>query len=347
MEYSIKMNLEIAAAVRSKPLILVGLLLLLAVAIAGCGGARSQAPASGGEDFTLATPIFPNRGIDIIVGAEAGSAEDAFAEAIGAAYASALPGQINIIYEPGNHGLTALEQFSQKENDGHTMLILTDRHISAIAAGQTEVDITRKHLPNLLGVFQPLLIYAAGSGSGPSDWDALVAAAGSGTLKVASGGPDAGADDLSISRLASDLNIDLERVVVDSVSERLAAPGAGTADLVIARLSDANEAVAAGDLAPLLVIWPERVPDLPSVPTALESGSTFEGLPGMLGVVINRRTPRFIADEIGFALRAAFASPAYKAWADGQGIGSLEVPTGDPAFNIRMQIQKFTDAAGG
>ena len=32
------MNLVIAAAVRSKSLILVGLLLLFAVAIAGCGG---------------------------------------------------------------------------------------------------------------------------------------------------------------------------------------------------------------------------------------------------------------------------------------------------------------------
>ena len=75
---------------------------------------------------------------------------------------------------------------------------------------------------------------AAGSGSSLSDWDAVVAAAGSGTLKVASGGPDASAEDLSISRLAADLNIDLEAVVFDTVSERLAAPGAGTADLVIA-----------------------------------------------------------------------------------------------------------------
>ncbi|MCH7734054.1 MAG: hypothetical protein IH961_02445 [Chloroflexi bacterium] len=340
------MNLEMAADVRSRPLILVGLLLLLAVAIAGCGGGRSQAPASSGDDFTLATPIFPNRTIDIIVGAEAGTPEDDFAAAIAAAYASALPGQINFVYEPGNHGLTALEQFSEKANDGHTMLILTDRHISALAAGQTAVDVTRQHQPNLLGVFEPLLIFAAGSDSSLSDWDAVVAAAGSGTLKVASGGPDASAEDLSISRLAADLNIDLEAVVIDSVSERLAAPGAGTADLVIAPVSIANDAITAGDLAPVLVLWPERVPDLPSVPTALESGSTFEGLPIMLGVVLNRRTPRFIADEIGFALRAAFASPSYKAWAEGRGIGSLEVPVGDPAFNIRKQIEKFKAAAG-
>ena len=85
-------------------------------------------------------------------GAEAGSPEDAFAEAIGAAYAVALPGQINIVYEPGNHGLTALEQFSEKKNDGHTLLVLTDRYISALAAGQTEIDVTRDLLPNLLGV---------------------------------------------------------------------------------------------------------------------------------------------------------------------------------------------------
>ena len=341
------MNLETAVAVRSKALILVGLLSLIAVAIAGCGGARSQAPASSGSDFTLATPIFPNRSIDIIVGAEAGSPEDDFAKAIAAAYASALPGEINFVYEPGNHGLTALEQFSEKENDGHTMLILTDRHISALASGQTEVDVTRQHQPNLLGVFEPLLIFAAGSNSSLTDWDAVVAAAGGGTLKVASGGPDASAEELSISRLAADLNIDLDGVVIDSVSERLAAPGAGTADLVIAPLSIANDAITAGDLAPVLVLWPERVPDLPSVPTALESGSTFEGLPRMLGVVLNRRTPRFIADEIGFALRAAFASPEFKAWADGRGIGSLKVPEGDPAFNIRLQIPKYEAAAGG
>jgi tripartite-type tricarboxylate transporter receptor subunit TctC len=341
-----KMSLETAAAARSKPLILLGLLLLFAVAVAGCG---EPTPGLGRseENFDLPTPIFPNRSIEIIVGAEAGSPEDTFAAAIGAAYASALPGEFNVVYEPGNHGLTALEQFSQKPNDGHTMLIFTDRHISALAAGQTQVDVTRAHLPNLLGVFEPLLIYAPGGGSSLTDWDAVVAAAGSGTLKVASGGPDAGAEDLSISRLAADLNIDLERVVIDAVSERLAAPGAGTTDLVIARLSTANEAAVAGNLAPVLVLWPERVPDLPSVPTALESGSTFEGLPGMLGVAINRRTPQFITDEIGFALRAAFASPAYQAWASGRGIGSLEVPTGDPGFNVRNQIQKFTDAAGG
>lgn len=122
------------------------------MAIAGCGGVRSQNPVSSGNDFSLATPVFPNRTIDIIVGAEAGSPEDAFAEAIGAGNASALPGQINIVYEPGNHGLTALEQFSEKKNDGHTLLVLTDRYVSALAAGQTEIDVTRDLLPNLIGV---------------------------------------------------------------------------------------------------------------------------------------------------------------------------------------------------
>lgn len=317
------------------------------MAIAGCGGVRSQNPVSSGNDFSLATPVFPNRIIDIIVGAEAGSPEDAFAEAIGAGNASALPGQINIVYEPGNHGLTALEQFSEKKNDGHTLLVLTDRYVSALAAGQTEIDVTRDLLPNLIGVYEPLLIYAAGSGSNLSDWDAVVEAAGSGTLKIASGGLDVGIEDLSISRLAADLNIDLERVVIEGISERLAAPGTGTADLVIAPLSITIDAIAAGNLTPVLVIWPERIPDLPSVPTALESGSTFEGLPVILGLVVNRRTPQFITTEIGFALRAAFASQPYQSWLEGRGVGSLEVPTGDPAFNIRNQIPKFEAAGGG
>lgn len=341
------MNLDMAAATRMKPLILGGMLLLFALAIAGCGGAKSQSPASSGNDFSLPTPVFPNRTIDIIVGAEAGSPEDVFAAAIGAAYAAALPGQIDIIYEPGNNGLAALEAFGEKKNDGHTFLVLTDRFISGLVAGQTDIDVTRVHQPNLIGVYEPLLIYAGGRDSSLTDWDAVVEAAGSGTLKVAASGPDASAEDLTIKNLSADMNIGLERVAIDSISELLAAPGTGAADLVIAPLSITIDAVNAGDLTPVLVIWPERIPDLPSVPTALESGSTFEGLPRFLGMVLNRRTPQFIADEIGFAIREAFNSTAYRTWIASRGIGSLEVPGGDPAFNIRNQIPKFTAASGG
>ena len=344
LEQLIKMNPQTAAATRSKSLVLIGLLLLLAIVITACGGARSQAPASDQQDFSLPTPVFPNRTIDIIVGAEAGSPEDKFAAAIGAAYATALGGQINFVYEPGNNGLTALDNFGAKDNDGHIMLIVSDRHLSAIAAGETTVDVTREHLPKLLGVKEPLVIYAGATDSSLSDWDAVVSAAGSGSVTVASGGPDSSIDNLSVSVLAADLGIDLDSVTIDVLADRLAAPGAGTADLVIARVSDANNAAG---LNPILVLWPERIPSLDSVPTALESGSSFEGLAGMLGVAINRRTPSFVGDEIGRKLRAAFASPEYQAWLAGNGLGGVDVPLGDPGFSMRLEIPKMEAAAGG
>jgi tripartite-type tricarboxylate transporter receptor subunit TctC len=132
----------------------------------------------------------------------------------------------------------------------------------------------------------------------------------------------------------------LTPVVITDVPGQISAPGSGSADLVLTSTAFAREAVLSGDLTAILTLWPDRLPGS-DVPTALESGSTFEGLPRLQGIVIKKNTPQFLMDRIRTTLRDAANGTEFGAYREAAGLDTVPPPAGDAGLVFRDQVRAY------
>ena len=303
---------------------------IVAIATTACGSGSPE------PNFDLPTPVYPREVVNFVVGAADGTFETDYANALSAAFAVETSGTVSVKPEPGSNGVAAVENFGINPNGGHWFLVINSDQIAALATGVTTEDITRDFRPVTTAVVQPF-VFVAASDSDYSDWGDVVSAASSGSVTVGVKGPETGAAALNIAGIADALGLSLETTPAGDPAARLAtANGLG-----LLTLGEANRLIRSGTGAALLVLGASEVASLPGVPTAASEGSSFEGVPYLLGLSNHTRVPVFTQDNISIILRNTKANAGFQAFVAGAGLSDIDVPPGDAGLTFRSQIALF------
>ena len=116
---------------------------------------------------------------------------------------------------------------------------------------------------------------------------------------------------------------------------------AGNVPLAVVDLPSSLQQIKAGKLHAFAVTSPQRLPQLPDVPTAAEAGLPGYDSTGWFGVVAPAGTPAAIVNRLNAEITAALNDPAIQA--SMRNLGVEPAPSKPEAFEayIRSETQKW------
>ncbi|ATI43549.1 hypothetical protein CBW24_15460 (plasmid) [Pacificitalea manganoxidans] len=233
-----------------------------------------------------------------------------------------LDEDIRVVYKQGGGARSAHEYLVSRGPDGHTIFALTQTHLYTIARGNSPVEIDQ-----LQGVARamddPSVIVVRGD-SDIADYDALIAASQDQALTwgVAQVG---GTEHIGISRWAGAADAEVRVVPFGGGGDMITSLRSGAVDAALANISEALPQIQEGDLRALAVLYPERVGDLPDVPSTFESGHDV-AVTTTRGYFVHGDTPPELVEKIEATILEAMASERFHEYLRSSGL--------DPEKNI-------------
>lgn len=321
---------------------LIGLFVVTALVIAGCGGKKS-APAqeSQKQDEQAKTVNFPTKPIEILCQSAAGSPVDVMARQL-AKYAEKYLGQPLVVVQKTGGG-TANQQVAIKEApaDGYTLGTITpstvgDWHgaLKGKFGFNDYVYITRVQVdPYIIAVnanskFKTLKDMVEWAKQNP------------GKLRAGGFGPKGSGHQVAFDMLAKAAGFSYTWVPYDGGAEAVAALLGGTnIDVCNTNPGNVIEHVKAGKLRVLGVLSDKRIPALPDVPTYAEAGyqvdtswAQWRGIYGKAGI------PQEIVNKLSDAFLKAIKEPEFQKYL--QDTNQLDGSMGPEEFT---KVVKATD----
>lgn len=176
---------------------------------------------------------------------------------------------IRVVYKQGGGARAAHEYLVNRGPDAHTIFALTQTHLYTIARGNSPVEID-----DIQGVARAMddpSVIVVRSDSPYETYDELVEASQdeARTWGVAQVG---GTEHIGISRWADATGAQTRVVPFGGGGDMITSLRSGAVDASLANVSEALGQIQAGDLRALAVLYPERVDDLPDVPSTFEKG---------------------------------------------------------------------------
>lgn len=259
----------------------------------------------------LAQPAWPSRGLRIIVPFAAGGLADLLARPLAARLQVVLGQPVVVENRAGAGGNIAGDAVAKSAPDGYTWLLGS---IGPLAANQflfasMPYDTRTAFAPTSLLINTPKVIVVNRARPWPNLAQLLEAArAQPDTIRAGSAGNG------SSLHLALELLKQQSGTRIIHVPYRGAAPAvtdllAGNIDMMVDNLPNILPQIREGNVRALAVATPQRLPQLPDVPTTAEAG-----LPGFLfgtwfGLVAPARTPPEIVTRMAALVDAALREP--------------------------------------
>jgi tripartite-type tricarboxylate transporter receptor subunit TctC len=273
-------------------------LLLAAVALAGCGSQRGQ-------------DSYPSKEIRLLVPYTAGGPTDIAARSLGRYLGQELGQQVVVENMPGASGSLAYQELLSAKPDGHT-LAMCALPTAVLNYLTNDVGYTRDSFRPVAVATQVPSALVVPADSPYRDLQSLFADARANPSKVKVGTPGATNTHAAETRRISKLyGVPLEVVPFNGNSEVQAALLGGNVTVGFVNASqDMLPAIESGRLRPLVVGTPQRL-DYLDAPTFVELGypelvhstTTF-------GVLAPEETPDEVVRELEDVLRRASADPA-------------------------------------
>jgi tripartite-type tricarboxylate transporter receptor subunit TctC len=268
-------------------------------------GAGLAALATAGIAGPAAAQAFPSKPIRWIVPFAAAGNYDITSRLVGEAMSHTLGQTIVIDNRPGAGGLVGLEAAANAPADGYTVVMgsFSVLYISPTLAGK----------PPLVSAFAPVsvlttvpMIVVTRPESRFADMRAVLAEAKAkpGTVSIGHSG-NGTSNHIGILRLQVS-----EKVVFNIIPYKGSGPGiadlmGGSLDLYADQLTSSLPQVQSGKLRPLVALSPERLPELPNVPTLKDIGGTaFDG-GTTAGLFVRADTPKPLITQLNVATVAA------------------------------------------
>jgi tripartite-type tricarboxylate transporter receptor subunit TctC len=232
-----------------------------------CGGAMWLVGSA------AADVAYPNRPIRVIVPQAPGGTVDllrVFAERTEATLGVAVV----VDDRPGANGIIGNELAKRAAPDGYTLLAAsTSTHaITPQVAANLPYDPLRDFVPVVNIAYQTKVVLVSNAlGVGTVGELAALARSRPGHLNYASAGQGSSSH-LDTEQLAALLGIELVHIPYRGSTQTVAALIANEVQVLLASVSAAQAAVAAGRVRALAVMAEERSPLLPNVPTMVEAG---------------------------------------------------------------------------
>lgn len=269
-----------------------GIITVMALAVAGCGGGNNDGGSAGGDKLF-------RRPVDMVVPFGPGGGADQVARAIGKAMEDPIGTQIPTINVPGATGSTGITKMLTGR-PGESMAILIQDTLTTVPAGSASFKTDEIRAVCRVQSMPSALLVKKGT---YKSWEDLAAEAKSksGKLKVATVGANS-VDDIVLAAMAEELGTKFRAVPFSEPSERYTALLGGGVDVLYEQLGDVKQYLDSGDFVPLVLVADEPVKGYEDVPTAEELGLPAEVvLPQFRGIVTSADT----SDKIVTALSNA------------------------------------------
>ena len=275
----------------------------LTLTLAGC--AQTDGGASGSESAA----DYPSKGIELLVGYDAGGPTDTGSRLIAEELEKKLDTSVTVTNKPSANSQVAYTELAQAEPDGYTMTAVT--FPSAIV---TVLDESRgaeydrdSFAPVALQVIDPTAVAVATDSDFNTPEDLIAyAKENPGELQATTTGVGS--------------NEPCARAGLKAKAGVARAPGrcaattaflGGNVDLLLANVSDMQPLLDAGDVKVIGVMDAERSPFLPDVPTFEESGADVE-ISSSRGFAFPAGTPDEIVTEVSEAIGEIMQDPAFE-----------------------------------
>ena len=218
---------------------------------------------------------YPDKPIRVVAPFAPGGNIDVTARLLAAKLKDALGGKQTVVVEnkPGAGGLIGSEQVARAAPDGYTLLVAANSLVlGPVVYGRSPYDWRRDFQPVSLASSVPLVLVVNPATPFKSLAD-VVALARTGADKIPIATAGAGTTNhLAIARIGGALNIDFTLAHYKGSGPASVDVIGGQVPAQIDQLTTALPHIRAGKLRALAVTSPRRVPQLPDVPTVMESG---------------------------------------------------------------------------
>ena len=258
------------------------------------------------------TPVapFPNRSITIIVPTSAGGANDAIAHAVARRLGPRLGQTVTVDNRSGAHGSIASEYVARAQPDGHTLLLgYIATHGMNPALQTLAYDPVSDFAPvGLIGHSPTVLVTTA---SDPVTTVAELIArldAEPNRHRYASAG-DGTAPHFAAELFKLNARVEMPGLTHEGSAPALSDTVNGRTRVMFASLFSAQPWITSGRLRALAVAGPDRVPELPDVPTLREAGIDGVEVTQWYALFAPAATPVRVIDQLNAALNEVLADP--------------------------------------
>lgn len=251
---------------------------------------------------------YPHDTITIYTHSKPGSGSDLFLRSIATPLSKYLGANVVVDYWAGGSGAKAMANLAVAPADGSVFYATTPTHITTSLLSKPEK--TFKDIDYVVNFFyDPEIFYTKADSPFNTIKDAVdFAVANPGKAKW--GGASAGSLERQIfEKIKKKHNADVAVIPHEDGAGLLINVLNGTVDIGVGELAELSGQIAAGELKPLGVYMPDRLPTLPEVPTAKELGVDdeviikFRGLAGPKGIpaetiaLIEAAAQKVLADQ--------------------------------------------------
>ncbi len=287
---------------------------------------------------------YPNRPVRLVVSQQAGGSSDTIARMWAESAGKVLGNSVVVENKPGAGGIIAAQFVLSQPADGYTLFF----------GGVSQMVFNRftyKNLPytpekdfvgvGMLTTVPFILVTNPTTGIKTLDELTRKAKAAPGKLNFASAG-QGNSTHLAVELLSQALGISMTHIPFKGEPDGVMATIGGQTELMAPVFGTALPHIKSGKLTPLAVIAPQRLTELPEVPTASELGVKGFDTMGWSGIVARAGTPPELIEKLHKATEAFHKSPDVQAKLKGMGV----IPLPGPASLLMDTTARDTKAWG-
>ncbi len=253
---------------------------------------------------------YPNKPVKIVIAFKAGGAVDTVARTVGQVLQQSLGQPFVVEYKPGAATNIALKTLIEAPADGYTlMLTANNAAINPVLFTPPPFDPEKDFVPVSMVGRVPVVIAANNSfpATTPQDFVKLVRSK-PGEFTFGSPG-NASTPHLAVELFSSVAGLKLRHVPYQGGAPALNDLMGGHIPLVATNTLEVAPLASAGKLKVLAALSAQRIPSMPQVPTAAESGYPGFEATVWYGFIAPRGTPDAVVKKLHGAIQQALATP--------------------------------------
>lgn len=313
--------------------------LRLAAAAAGALVAAASATVH------AADAAYPSKPVTIIVPFGAGGVADAIPRIVGQKLNEMWGVPVIIENRPGASGNLGMGQVARAAPDGYTLGLTPAGNLTVNPLLYTNLNFDTAH------AFAPITLLATSPNilvvnpaMPAKDFKSFIAYAKErpGKLNFASPGAGSGAH-LAGELLNQSAGINTMHIPYNGMAPAVTDVVAGNVDMMFAGVSSVLPFIRGGKLRALAIAGPQRLPQLPDVPTVAESGYPGFDVTSWYGLVAPAKTPPAVLEKLQRDIATVLKDPAVRKKFEDQGVDPANTTTPEFAAMIQNESRKWAE----
>ncbi len=262
---------------------------------------------------------YPERPITVICCYGKGGGSDQAVDAIVGPAAEIMGAKINKINITGGGGLNCLPEFLQAPADGYTLLQHIDTLSSRYVEGRIDINPIEDVESLVIMNVAPTMLFINGDDErfqtdGVPDFDKLIAYAKQEPDLLTASNINIPLELVSMAVIENHFGIKVKQVLTGKSAERFGAVIGGQLDILMEQPGDVSKYVEAGNLKPILALWPTRFENFPDTKSFGDYGINWEPLLRFRGMFAKKGTPPEIVEYLAEVFAEAYRSEEHQAF---------------------------------